>query len=118
MQALPYVEPLPERPTGGGDIPPPMTDRTSKGNRRGGSGTARNGRGQLPRYDQALLAAKNAHRRVRFLLSVPASFTDDEGEFSGMIVEVDKYQVKIAHDDAACGAIWVNKLYIVATVIA
>lgn len=68
----------------------------------------------LPRYDQNLQSAKNAQKVVRFSLSVPTCFTDDEGEVTGLIVEVDKFNVKIELADNA-RQVWLAKLHIVGT---
>lgn len=70
----------------------------------------------LPRYDQALLNAKNDKKRVIMFLAHETSFTDEQGEFTCEVCLVDKYDVlvKILGLDME---VWIKKAHIVATEI-
>lgn len=66
------------------------------------------------RYDQALFAAKNGGKLVRFTMAQETSFTDDECDVSGHISQVDKFDIEIVIPDEM-GTIWLKKSAIMAT---
>ena len=65
------------------------------------------------RYDQALRAAKNAEKPVRFSMALETSFTDSDAEVTGLILEVDKFSVQILTTDGKKP--WLAKAMIVGT---
>ena len=73
-------------------------------------------RAEQPRYDQRMRAAKNANEVVKFTLSQDAYFTDEDGTVSGLIQEVDKFDMAIELE-AALGhrVVWLKKSHIMAT---
>lgn len=68
----------------------------------------------LTRMEQALFAAKNAGREVRFIIAVETPYTDEHYSVQGTVDQVDKYDVslKLPH-----GIVWFRKMFIVTTEI-
>ena len=69
----------------------------------------------LPRYDQALLAAKNSNRLVDLVLAVDTPDTTDAVLHEVEIMEVDKFQLKVKLLNGK--EVWVGKTMIVQTEI-
>ena len=70
----------------------------------------------LDRFDQALLAAKNSGRVVRFCLAVDTAHTDEDGVIDGFVCQVDKYQIEIQELNGT--KIWISRQAIITTWIA
>lgn len=84
--------------------------------RSGGRGRGRGNTSPLPRYDQALNAAKNSGRKITLSLAISTSFTDEEGDVFCQVCEVDKYSVKIKKNGTE-REFWIAKAMIVGTEI-
>lgn len=89
---------------------------------RGGGKPSRklNGGPPLPRYDQALNAAKNAGKTVRIHLAVDTAFCEEDGVVVGTVLEVDKYDVKMhvpRTENLEAIDVWIRKSMIVGTEI-
>jgi hypothetical protein len=67
---------------------------------------------QLPRYDQALRAAKNAGKRVTFDLAVETDFAPD-CTVEGLVLEVDRFSIQI--EMLSGKKPWIAKAFIVGT---
>jgi hypothetical protein len=68
------------------------------------------------RYDQALFAAKNANKLVKFCLAVETYFTDEDCTLIGYVDQVDKYDVAVrGHVSYAGQTLWLKKAMIVST---
>lgn len=70
----------------------------------------------LPRYDQELRGAKNDGREVRFTLALETDFCDDDFRCQGLILEVDRFNIKIGLT-VERREVWVGKAFIVGTEI-
>lgn len=79
--------------------------------------TGRNTHRQHSRYDQALFAAKNAGRLVKFTMACEAYFTDTEGTCLCVILQVDKYdiEVEVQRKTLPNTKLWLKKEAIMAT---
>lgn len=47
------------------------------------------------RFEQDLMRAKNAQKKVAFDLAVPTRHSDSEGTVEGFVCQIDKYSVEI-----------------------
>lgn len=84
--------------------------------RGGGRSRGRGNTSPLPRYDQALQNAKNSGKFVTFSLAISTTFTDEEGDVTAKVLEVDKYSIKIVKEGHR-GGVWIAKAMIVGTEI-
>jgi hypothetical protein len=78
----------------------------------------KNARPALNRIDQALLHAKNEGFKVTFTLAVETPYTDDDYSVSGLVLEVDKYDIKLDIDADVLNyrrEVWFKRSAIVAT---
>ena len=89
-----------------------MTSTVKNMDNNGGRGQRR-GAQELPRYDQALRAAKNAGKPVRLSLAIETSFTNPEAEVCGEVLEVDKFSIQILTTDGKKP--WIAKAMIIGT---
>ena len=74
-----------------------------------------NGKG---RFDSALIKAKDDSKPVELVLALPTPLTDDEGNVTVQVLEVDTYAVRVGAKwiDRPDGT-WISKAFIVSATI-
>lgn len=87
-----------------------LSERNERSSRR-----RPDGRRDYTRYDQALLAAKNARKLVVFELAVETSYTDHEDNACrGIVCTVDDFAVELELEGSG-RKVWIAKPMIVVT---
>jgi hypothetical protein len=74
-----------------------------------------NGKG---RYDSALIKAKSDKNRVHLVLALPTPLTDEDGNVSVFVQEVDTYAIRVSKSNSGDeGGSWISKAFIVSATI-